>query len=329
MLQPKDHAKATRIRKKIEHGEPISDEQAEWYEDYLRRRAPQGRRSKGEQMSWLKPKTSKANGSDGSKSPSNPPTRATEIADAPTPVAGALASIAAQDDSPPDTVGGGIGGKCPGCGDPVADADKRCGKCGIWVRFNECQKCHASVVPGDFCKSCGVRAPVPPSAPPVVKDAPEATQAKQPTTPGDVTTVVHVDWKEENSEWVADVINGLLELDDCEPLDDDEKKLLTQRAVPVLNRYMKFGGPHGELIQFGVTVGVMTFPRLWIRHIVKPMRAKRVEEERAKALAEAHASRRAVTTPPTPATAPANARGARLPVAMAAHHDDDDEGSPE
>ncbi len=215
-------------------------------------------------MTWLKPKA---------PAPTVTTEKAAEFA---APVASGapptLEALAREVDT-----GDMDGGKCPQCGETFRDGAKNCVKCGTRVRPDECAKCSARVEPGCFCDKCGLKAPEKPTAPIVRAPA-------QPGTVAAPTAPVEIMWNSANVRWFADAINMILIADECDPLDEEELELISKKAAPVANKYLKAGGQYADEINLGICVASLIFPKLWIKHVVLPVRE---EKKKAKEKAEA------------------------------------------
>lgn len=246
--EKKDYARSARLRKKIDNGIDLTPEEEAWLGEYEDNRSPAGRKPT-RHISTPAPKREVAARVEKTESIAS------------------LESIASESDNAVSQ----SGGKCPNCGNPTDDGTRNCPKCGVWVKLNECQKCHKEVTPGSHCVGCGTIAPIAP-----VKQS--VAIAKTVPVVGEV---VEENWDKDSSEWVAETVSMLLELDDCDGLDEDEKAKITKRVVPVLNKYARAGGKYGDLIMLGVSIGTACVPRLWVRHIVnKEIEKKKAERDR-------------------------------------------------
>jgi double zinc ribbon protein len=256
-----EQKRATYLRTKIKKHKASAEEIRE-LAAYEARLAPQGRRPS---VTWLRPVPIAESTPSSSAGPSA--LSAGAAAGAPP----TLETIGTEaDGSAPAVVS--VSGQCPGCRAPITDEQKVCPACGVWVRLNECRKCHKSVTPGSFCQECGTRAPIAPEKP-IDAIAPPPT-----VTSAGVVEVEGLGWTMENAGGTADLIDFLLLLDECEELNDDEKKQITLKMVPVLNKYARGSGKYAELINLGGSLTLICAPRLLIRHVIQPRRERKAME---------------------------------------------------
>jgi hypothetical protein len=254
--------RATYIRTKIKKHTATAAEMKE-LAAYEARLAPQGRRPS---VSWLRPAPMAETPPSGSAGPPAEDTGAPPT----------LEAIGAEPDAAAPS-SGSIAGQCPGCRAAVTDEQNVCPACGVWVRLNECRKCRKSVTPGGFCQECGTRAPVAPERPIDAVAAPPTL-----ATPG-AELEQGLGWNMENAGGAADMIDFLLLLDECDELTAEEKKQITSKMVPVLNRYARGSGQYAELINLGGSLALICAPRLLIRHVIQPRRERKaLELERLK-----------------------------------------------